>query len=45
MDVIAKCGFGLDLDSQKNEDDPFVRHARKVFAVSLSNPAILIGGE
>lgn len=27
MDVIASTGFGLQLDTQKNPDDPFLKHA------------------
>ncbi|XP_022082457.1 uncharacterized protein LOC110974856 [Acanthaster planci] len=28
MDVIARCAFGLNVDSQKDKDDPFVQNAR-----------------
>ncbi|PIK50574.1 putative cytochrome P450 3A24 [Apostichopus japonicus] len=35
MDVIASTFFGLKVDSQKNPDDPFVKHARKCFETSL----------
>ncbi|XP_022082458.1 uncharacterized protein LOC110974857 [Acanthaster planci] len=28
MDVIASCAFGLNVDSQKNKDDPFVQNAK-----------------
>lgn len=31
MDVIAATAFSLDIDSQTNEDDPFVRNAKRLF--------------
>ncbi|XP_071785224.1 cytochrome P450 3A24-like [Asterias amurensis] len=42
MDAIARCGFGLNVDSQHNQDDPFVKHAKKAFDFSLFNPAFMI---
>ncbi|XP_022082383.1 cytochrome P450 3A24-like [Acanthaster planci] len=42
MDAIAKCGFGLKVDSQQNKDDPFVQNAKKAFEFSLFNPAFMI---
>lgn len=42
MDAIAKCGFGLDVDSQRNQDDPFVQNAKKAFDFKLFNPAFMI---
>ena len=45
MDAIAKCGFGLDVDSQQNKDDPFVRNAKKAFDFGLFKPAFILVGE
>ncbi|XP_038067034.1 cytochrome P450 3A6-like [Patiria miniata] len=42
MDAIARCGFGLKVDSQQNKDDPFVKNAKNAFDFSLFNPAFLI---
>ncbi|XP_033645947.1 cytochrome P450 3A24-like [Asterias rubens] len=44
MDASALCGFGLEVDSQKNKDDPLVEHARKAVDFFLYNPARLICG-
>ena len=45
MDAIARCGFGLNVDAQQNQDDPFVKHAKKAFDFSLFNPAFMIACE
>ncbi|CAH1246364.1 CYP3A43 [Branchiostoma lanceolatum] len=37
-DVIARTAFGLEVDSQRNPQDPFVVHTRKPFAVAFRNP-------
>ncbi|XP_038066485.1 cytochrome P450 3A24-like [Patiria miniata] len=42
MDVIAKCGFGLEVDSQGSKDDPFVKNAKKFFEFSRLSPKVLI---
>ena len=42
MDVIAKCGFGLKVNSLQNKDDPFVKHAKKAFDFSLFNPMFML---
>ncbi|KAJ8019999.1 Cytochrome P450 3A24 [Holothuria leucospilota] len=31
MDVVATTFFGMQIDSQKNPDDPFVKHAKEAF--------------
>ncbi|KAG7455873.1 hypothetical protein MATL_G00245670 [Megalops atlanticus] len=41
IDVIASVGFGTQVDSQNNPDDPFVHHAQKFFSFSLFNPFML----
>lgn len=45
MDAIARCGFGIQVDSQKDKDDPFTKNAKKAIDISLLNPALLISGE
>ena len=42
MDVIAKCGFGLEVDSQQNKDDPFVKNAKKAAEFTFFKPAVMI---
>ncbi|XP_034079257.1 thromboxane-A synthase isoform X1 [Gymnodraco acuticeps] len=41
MDVIASVAFGTQVDSQKNPDDPFVRHAQMFFGFSFFRPIML----
>lgn len=41
MDVIASVAFGTRVDSQKNPDDPFVRHAQMFFSFSFFRPIML----
>lgn len=42
MDVVASTFFGLKVDSQKNPDDPFVKHAKQCFEASIFSFRILI---
>lgn len=42
MDVIASTFFGLKIDSHKNPNDPFVKHAKAVFDLSVFNPRVLL---
>ncbi|ELT88036.1 hypothetical protein CAPTEDRAFT_126438 [Capitella teleta] len=42
MDVIASVAFGLDVDSQKDPNDPFLHHARKSFKSNMKNPLTLL---
>ncbi|XP_078674333.1 cytochrome P450 3A8-like isoform X1 [Branchiostoma floridae x Branchiostoma belcheri] len=39
-DVIARTGFGLDVDSQRNPQDPFVVYSKKAFSFNFLNPLI-----
>ncbi|XP_024912145.1 thromboxane-A synthase isoform X2 [Cynoglossus semilaevis] len=41
MDVIASVAFATQLDSQENQDDPFVRHAQMFFSFSYFRPLML----
>uniref|UniRef100_A0A8D3D5Y8 Thromboxane-A synthase n=1 Tax=Scophthalmus maximus TaxID=52904 RepID=A0A8D3D5Y8_SCOMX len=41
MDVIASVAFGTQMDSQKNPDNPFVRHAQMFFSFSFFRPIML----
>ena len=36
MDTIASCAFGVDVQSFKNPDSPFVKHAKSVFKRNFS---------
>ncbi|XP_056137446.1 thromboxane-A synthase isoform X2 [Lampris incognitus] len=42
MDVIASVAFGTQVDSQKNPNDPFVKHAHMFFSFSFFRPIILL---
>ncbi|XP_060066276.1 cytochrome P450 3A8-like [Ylistrum balloti] len=42
MDVISSTAFGIQVDSQGNPDDLFVKHAKKMFDVSLTKPWMLL---
>ncbi|XP_061185461.1 cytochrome P450 3A11-like [Saccostrea echinata] len=42
IDVIASTGFGVDIDSQKNPESDFVRHAKPFFNVTFGLLLLLI---
>ena len=43
MDVICSTGFGLDVDSQRNPDNPFIQRAKAFLDVEIAgNPFFLI---
>ncbi|XP_078424653.1 thromboxane-A synthase isoform X1 [Cetorhinus maximus] len=42
MDVIASVAFGTQVDSQKNPEDPFVKHANFIFNINFFKPLILL---
>ncbi|XP_064619673.1 cytochrome P450 3A24-like [Lineus longissimus] len=42
MDVIASTMFGIAVDSQKDPNDEFVKHANEIFKFSLGNAKVLI---
>ncbi|KAJ8019995.1 Cytochrome P450 3A11 [Holothuria leucospilota] len=42
MDVVASTFFGLEVDSQKNPDDPFVKYAKSAFDIGLWNVKLLL---
>ena len=42
MDVIATTAFGLKINSQKDETNPFVTMAKKTTKMSLTNPFLII---
>eukprot|EP00057_Strongylocentrotus_purpuratus_P011651 XP_011666125.1 PREDICTED: cytochrome P450 3A24 [Strongylocentrotus purpuratus] len=44
MDGIAKCAFGLQVDSQNNPDDPFVKHAKRIMDGTVESPVAMIAG-
>ena len=42
MDAICSTGFGLDVDSQRNPDNPFIKHAKMIVEQSFSgNPLVM----
>jgi len=43
MDVIARCAFGLTIDTLGEKDDPFVANAKHIFhAPANKTPLILL---
>ncbi|XP_072168352.1 cytochrome P450 3A6-like [Diadema setosum] len=44
MDGIARCAFGLQVDSQSNPNDPFVTNAKTLMKGSIFNPRIMLAG-
>lgn len=43
MDVICTTGFGIEVDSQRNPDNPFVKYSREFFEVEVGkNPIFLL---
>ncbi|XP_062613453.1 cytochrome P450 3A14-like [Saccostrea cucullata] len=42
MDVIASLGFGMDIDSQTNPDNTFVKYAKELFAPRINFLIFLI---
>ena len=42
MDVIASTAFGLDINSQKDPNDPFIMHAKKSFNFTSKNPMMIL---
>lgn len=45
MDVIGSCAFGLRVNSQTNQDEPFIKYAKRIFNINVTNPAFLISSE
>lgn len=43
MDVIASLGFGMEIDSQTNPDNTFVKYAKELFTVKFTPLLILAG--
>ncbi|XP_060066284.1 cytochrome P450 3A11-like isoform X2 [Ylistrum balloti] len=42
MDVISSTAFGIHIDSQGNPDDPFIRHAKRLFDFTIMGTWILL---
>ena len=42
MDVLAKTGFGIDVNSQKDPDSEFVKNAKKIIEFKMTNPAMFV---
>ena len=42
MDVICSTGFGIEVDSQRNPDNPFIKYAKEFLEVEVAgNPIFL----
>uniref|UniRef100_A0A914WYR2 Uncharacterized protein n=1 Tax=Plectus sambesii TaxID=2011161 RepID=A0A914WYR2_9BILA len=41
MDVIAKSAFGMDVDAQRDSSTPFIKHAKEIFNIRLTNPKLI----
>ncbi|KAH3719545.1 cytochrome P450 3A24-like [Dreissena polymorpha] len=42
MDVICSSAFGIEVNTQRNPEDQFVKHASKILGGSLSNKVLLL---
>ncbi|XP_062445567.1 thromboxane-A synthase [Rhea pennata] len=42
LDVVGSVAFGIQVDSQKNPDDPFVKNCRTFFEMSLFKPLLIL---
>ncbi|XP_071822488.1 cytochrome P450 3A13-like isoform X1 [Apostichopus japonicus] len=42
MEVVASVFFGIQVDSQGNPDDPFVKHAKDAFSFSIYNLKLIL---
>ena len=46
MDVICSTGFGMDVDAQRNPDNPFIKKAREFSEIKLGgNPLFLLNSK
>ena len=47
MDVISSTAFGMQVDSLKDKDNLFVKHAKAILNFGMDKPSlkIIIGGE
>ena len=42
MDAICSTGFGMDVNSQRNPDNPFITHAKMIVEQKFTgNPVVL----
>ena len=42
MDAICGTGFGVEVDSQRNPDNPFIKYAKQFLEVDMAgNPVLL----
>ena len=42
MDVIARTAFGIETDTQKNPNSPFVVNANKLFNANFARPVLIV---
>ena len=46
MDVICSTSFGIEVDSQRNPDNPFIKHSKEFLDVEVAgNPLFLVSCE
>ena len=45
LDVIARTGFGVVVNSQKDKDDEFLVNAKKAMNFGMSNPLFIVSGK
>lgn len=43
LDAVASAFFGMQIDSQKDPNNPFVKYAKEAFDMGLTNPKLVIG--
>ena len=44
MDVICSTGFGIDVDSQRQPDNPFIKYAKEFFEIDVGKNLIFLLG-
>ena len=44
LDVIASTAFGMDINSQKDPDNEFVKKAKLFASLSFTTPLAVLGG-
>ena len=45
LDVIARTGFGIAVNSQRDKNDEFYVNAKKALNLKITNPLLVLGGK